>query len=89
MPTSTDSETTPPESPPEPQLEPTIEPPDQPSPEERKAQIVEGFRAISLAHQNVTDHISAYATWLEKTELTDAAMQLQIELLTSLHNKLQ
>ncbi len=64
-------------------------PPQQPTPEQQKKQIVDGFRAISEAHTNYANHINAYATWIEDTEMTEAALQLQIELLQSLHAKLQ
>jgi hypothetical protein len=64
-------------------------PPPKPTPEQQKQHIVDGFRAISEAHTNYANHINAYATWITETDMSEAALQLQIELLQSLHAKLQ
>ena len=54
-----------------------------------KESIVSGFQSLAAMHQNIASHLLNYSEWLEKTDLQDSAIQLQVELIQSLHNRLQ
>ncbi len=54
-----------------------------------KEQVLEGFKAVSEVHKNIAAHLDSYVDWLDKAELDQPCLQMQIELLSNLHAKLQ
>ena len=56
--------------------------------EEKKKQILQGFRGVSEHYKNAASALDAYATWFEGQNATEAAVQMQVEILQSLHAKL-
>lgn len=54
-----------------------------------KESLVEGFSAIAEAHRNIALHLDSYAKWIESADLPDSALQVQIELIKTLHQNLQ
>ena len=57
--------------------------------DERRQQIIGGFRAVAEHGRSIADRVDAYATWLEQNEVSEAALDLQVELLQSLHARIQ
>ena len=54
-----------------------------------KEQVIDGFKAIGDVYRNIASHIDAYALWIEKQDMTEAALQMQVELISTLHSKFQ
>ena len=56
---------------------------------ERAKQIATGFRAVAEHAKTISDRVNEYAVWLEDNNPTDVVLDLQVELLQSLHSRLQ
>jgi hypothetical protein len=57
--------------------------------EERKAQIIQGFRGVANHYKNAGIALDEYATWFEsQKEATEVSVQMQVEILQSFHAKL-
>jgi hypothetical protein len=57
--------------------------------EERSKQVANGFRAVADHAKSVSERVGEYANWLDNNKPTDVVLDLQVELLQSLHSRLQ
>ena len=66
-----------------------LDPQEQGAQQVTKQQVIDGFKALSEVHKNISIQIDDYAKWVERTDLSGSALLMQIELITSLHAKFQ